>query len=140
MDNPKTMYQNDLQNERGTDPRYNARRRLFLRWRLFAGIGVIVILGLGIYLYVRPSDPEKIKARETAKLVEEIGDLMFLPEGETPTIATVTDPEKLKDQPFFKNALLEDKVIIYVQARKVILYRPAENKIVEISSLSTDKK
>ena len=75
-------------------------------------------------------------AREVEKVVQKVGRLMVLPEGEAPTVATVTDPEKLKDQQFFQNAKEGYKVLIYTNAKKAILYDPAQNKIVEVAPLN----
>ena len=73
---------------------------------------------------------------ETSKLIASISKLIILPEGETPTVATVSDPEALKSQPFFINAQIGDKVLIYTKFKKAILYRPAENKIVEVAPIN----
>ena len=73
---------------------------------------------------------------EVKKLVAEVGNLVLLPEGETPTIATVSDPEALKAQPFFAGALKDDKVLIYTTAQKAILYRPSVGKIVQIAPIN----
>jgi hypothetical protein len=51
-------------------------------------------------------------------------------------VATVSDPEKLKEQPFFTQAKKGDKLLIYAKARKAILYDPAINKIIEVSTLN----
>ena len=59
---------------------------------------------------------------------------MELPTDEEPTIATVSDLEKLKDQPFFKDAKEGDTVLIYDKAAKIILYDPVANKIVNAAS------
>lgn len=77
-----------------------------------------------------------VAGEENKKLLSQVGKLMFLPEGEEPTIATVSDKEKLKDQPFFAKASNGDKLIIYTQAKKAILYDPAANKIIDIVNLS----
>lgn len=69
-------------------------------------------------------------------LVDQIGRLVALPTDETPTIATITDVEKLREQPFFANAENEDKILIYTQAKKAYLYRPSENKIIEIAPVN----
>jgi|SRR3989344_5799275 len=71
---------------------------------------------------------------EAADLVEKVGKLIDLP-GETPTIATVTDLTQLSDQPFFKNAQNGDKILIFTEAKKAILYRPSTNKIIETAPL-----
>ncbi len=59
----------------------------------------------------------------------------MLPE-ENPTIATVTDKEKLSGQAFFQKAENGDKVIIYRQSGKAILYRPGIKKIVDVVTLN----
>lgn len=64
---------------------------------------------------------------------------MFLPIGEIPTVATVSEPEKLKNQEFFKDAKKGDKVLIYTNARKAILYDPLADKIITIAPVSLDK-
>ena len=79
------------------------------------------------------------KAKEEAKkIVEQVAKLVILPENEDPTIATVTDPAKLSDQPFFINSEAGDKVLIYQEAKRAILYRPSNNKVIEIAPLNTD--
>jgi len=63
---------------------------------------------------------------------------MALP-NEKPTIATVEDRKKLTDQIFFKNARNGDKVLMYTQSKKAILYRRSENKVIEIAYLNIKK-
>ena len=61
---------------------------------------------------------------------------MFLPSDELPTIATVSDPEALQNQSFFIDAKKGDKVLIYSNARKAILYDPIANKIITIAPVN----
>ncbi len=75
-------------------------------------------------------------AEENKALLERVGAVIILPDDETPTIATVSDLDKLKGQPFFAKAELGDKVLIYAKAKKAILYRPSTNKIVELAPLT----
>ncbi len=84
------------------------------------------------------ADPNFEAKQEVASLVEKVGQLITLPSDEQPTIATVTDLDALKDQPFFTNAAVGDKVLIYTNASKAILYRPSENKIIEKAPLQVD--
>ena len=81
-------------------------------------------------------DPNIISQEETTWLVEKVSKLMVLPFG-TPTVATVLDKEKLKDQAFFNNSENGDKILVFMDAKKAILYRPSLNKIIEISPLVT---
>lgn len=71
------------------------------------------------------------KEEEAKKLVAQIGAIMLLPEGETPTVATVIDLDALAGQPFFVNAKVGDKVLVYSEAHKAILYRPSDGRIIE---------
>jgi len=65
-----------------------------------------------------------------------VGKLMELPH-ETPTIATVTDVNKLEDQPFFAKAQNGDKVLIFSAAQRAIIYRPSTNKVIDITPIQT---
>jgi len=76
---------------------------------------------------------------EIDALVAEVGKLIALPSDEKPTIATVTDIEKVKDQPFFQNAQNGDKVLIYTNAKKAILYRPGEKRIIEVGAVNINQ-
>ena len=100
----------------------------------------VVAIGAAVYFYSQLSqlraDPQKIAQEEVKSLVVKVGKLIVLPEGEEPTVATVTDPDLLRDQPFFPNAKTGDKVLIYTNARKAILYNPEENKIIEVAPVS----
>jgi len=71
-------------------------------------------------------------------LIREVGSLILLPQGEVPTVATVTDPSKLQGQQFFSNARVGDKVLIYTQAKKAYLYRPSLHLLVEVAPITTD--
>lgn len=71
--------------------------------------------------------------RQVSEVVAEVGRLMVLPEGETPILAEVANHDALKDEPFFRFAKEGDAVLLYREAGKVILYRPSEKKIIEVS-------
>jgi hypothetical protein len=73
---------------------------------------------------------------EVKQLVDAVGKLIILPSDEQPTIATVTDLAKLQGQPFFANAQVGDKVLIYQNAAKAILYRPSTNQVIELAPLN----
>lgn len=84
----------------------------------------------------RLQNPETFAKEESQALVKRVGLLIDLPTEEEPTIATISDKEKLKDQPFFTKAKNGDKVIIYTNARKAILYDPIANKIIDVAPVN----
>lgn len=113
--------------------------------RVLMGLGAMSLIGLGasgVYYGVKQKPEwfgikndavtEARNKAEIKKLVEEMGKIIELPEGETPTMATVSDLEMVKDQSFFKNAKVDDKVLVYTNAKKAYLYRPSERKIIEV--------
>lgn len=61
---------------------------------------------------------------------------LTLPSDEQPTVATVSDPNKLKDQPFFAGAEKDDKLLIYTNSKKAIIYRPSTNKIINVGPIA----
>ncbi len=75
---------------------------------------------------------------QAQKLIDKVGVLIELPTNEQPTIATVSDKTKLSGQAFFARAENGDKVLIYSNAKKAILYRPSINKIIEVSVLNIE--
>ena len=107
---------------------------------------VIVVIGGGAYIYrnqtAKPS-PDKILGadneatrKENEDTVRKIKVLTVVPSDETPEVATVADTTKLDSQPFFSRAQNGDKVIIYRTAKRVVLYRPSTNMVIETGPLS----
>jgi len=84
-------------------------------------------------------NPNAEAAKETQRLVGVLGKLMELPQGEVPTIATISDKEKLSGQPFFAQAENGDILFAYTSAMKAILYRPSTNKIVNFAPISINQ-
>lgn len=82
------------------------------------------------------NDPNKVSEKKISEVVEKVGKLIDLPQGEVPTLAEVSDAEALKDQPFFANAKNGDQVLLYTVAEKAFLYDPKADMIVEVASLN----
>jgi|SRR3989344_1270643 len=106
----------------------------------------VVTTGLTIYFWQQSQGLKQIiNSKETTtetagdenkNLIAQISQFLVLPTDEEPTIATVSDPEALKDQPFFKNAKKGYKVLIYSKAQKAILYDPENKKIVDVAPIN----
>ena len=103
----------------------------------------LVSLATAIFFYAKYrntvttiNNPTQLVAAETQKLLGIVGKIIELPDSEEPTVATVTDSEKLKEQQFFINSQNGDKVIIYSGAKKAILYRPSTGKIIDVAPIS----
>lgn len=114
----------------------------FLRYLLL--IVSYVIVGIAVWQIQAQvqSDPmrQQAKAEEEVKsIVNRVSQLMLLPSDETPQVAAINDAESLaKTQAFFVNAKNEDQILIYLKDQKAIIYRPSENKIINVGPIVTD--
>ena len=113
------------------------------------GVLLLILFAVGGTLYLAKTKPELIgisntqvsnSQAEVGELVKAVGKLITLPEGEIPTLATVTDVEKVKGQTFFAKAQNGDRVLIYHQAKRAYLYRPSEKKIIEVGFVNFDQE
>ncbi len=105
------------------------------------GLLVILLALTSIYFYRKSTfDPNAASQAEVTSLVKKVGKLIVLPIDETPTVATVSDPAALKDQAFFAEAKKGDKVLIYSNAKKAVLYDPVANKVITIAPLNVSSK
>lgn len=99
-------------------------------------LSVIALSAAGYFYYRYQQVVSKDATRELSQYVQTISSFMELPKDESPTLATVADITKLKNQPFFKNAKNGDKVMIYVKAQKAILYRPSTKKVIDVGPIT----
>lgn len=105
---------------------------------------VFLLIGLGVIGKLYWDADKRLKAIESGGVtqvspddpklvVERVGKHLLLPK-EEPQVVTVTNVEILKrEQPFFTLAQNGDKLLVY--ASKVVLYRPTEDKVVDVAAL-----
>jgi uncharacterized membrane protein len=108
---------------------------------------IIVILALGLlwsltsYLNARKqisilSDPQKkaeVEKVETDALLASIGQHIILAKDEEPMVATIKDIENLSaKEPFYKDAKDGDKIIIYPESQRAIIYNPENDILVNV--------
>jgi hypothetical protein len=103
-------------------------------------ICLLVSAGGTLYFYQKYNalrqNPNLEESKKASDLIGAIGRLIELPQGETPTIATILDKDKLKGQPFFQMSENGDKLLAYNTAMIAILYRPSINKIINVAPIS----
>lgn len=106
--------------------------------RVLIGVAIVLALGglgaAGYFYYQYRS--LTASSREVADIYKRVSKILELPD-ETPTLATVAEKEKLQEQPFFAKAENGDKVLIFPNAQKAILYRPSSKKIIEVAPFVT---
>lgn len=109
-------------------------------------IFVVVLLtgasGVSVYAVLQRPDIfglETIDAQrqESESALVRLKQILALPD-EEPTVANVTNEDALKNQKFFSNVKNGDVVFIYNNAKKVVLFRPSENKIIDVGTLDVN--
>ncbi len=108
----------------------------------FATLTIVLAAAAG-YFFVqwqkekaRSVNPTELAKKEAKELVAKVGKYMDLPVGEDPTVARVSDANKLASQPFFTKAKNGDQVLIYQQAKLAILYDPKANRILNVAPVN----
>ncbi len=102
---------------------------------ILGGLLVLALGGLGYLYYHYVAGGDKPVKTEEELIKEAVGSRILLPE-ENPSIATVTDKTKLADQPFFKKAENGDKILIFTNSGRAILYRPKIKKVIDTTTIS----
>lgn len=92
---------------------------------------VVVLGGIGVFFTMRQSQDMNNVSVVTAA----VGRHYLLPEDEVPALATVEDKAKLNSE-FLRSAENGDKLLVYKNAKKVILYRPSIDRIIEVGPVS----
>jgi hypothetical protein len=72
--------------------------------------------------------------KEAASIVDRINELVILP-SEKPAVSTVLDKAKLTNSVLKERAENGDKLLIYAKTKRIILYRPASGKVVDMLTI-----
>lgn len=113
------------------------------------GLIVLAVLAVGILIWQyldaraelkRFNDPAAAVAQESEDTVSEVSEVMVLPVGEQPIPALVKDEAKFADNPVFEGVKNGDKLLIYQEKRKVIIYRPSTKQIVNVITIAANQE
>lgn len=110
-----------------------------LGWKRSIVLTVIALCLAGAWYfydrYERLANDPQIKAQlEAAKLLSDLSAIIELPQGELPSIATVSDTSKLAADPFFEKAQNGDVLIVYAQTARAFLFRPSAKKLINVGA------
>ncbi len=102
-------------------------------------IVAIVVWHIQLQFSNSPERQQELARQEVQAVVDQLKEIMIIPENEFPQMATVDNaPELAKTQDFFASVQNGDKILIYLQNKKAIIYRPSTEKIVNIGPVVTD--
>ena len=107
-------------------------------------VAVIIAVATSIFLFYKyettkqellsfTGDADVLAVKENKELISKLAGLVDIPNEEEFKVATIKDISKLNQNPFYKNAKNNDKIVYFPISGRAILYRPSENKIIESS-------
>lgn len=100
---------------------------------------IVPLLLSGLLIYkINKVDKETSNKKATEELIEKVSKIYLVPEGEEPTIASVSDPQAVKNNSFFTLSEKDDKILIFPKSGRAVLYRPSINKIIETTAINID--
>lgn len=114
-------------------------------WPLIVGAALLVILALGtaFFFYKKYQDVknnpvqavEQKNSAETQRVLTALKKTLLITETESPTVARIEDPEKLKSSnpEFYKDIKAGDYLIIY--PKRAIVYREADDQIINLAPI-----
>ncbi len=120
--------------------RWLKSKKRWLKWVL--AVIIIAAVAALAYGYIntrnelnKAKNPAVAGKTESEQLVGQISKYIKLP-SETPTIATVTNVNQLKNQEFFKDAKNGDKVLIFQSSGRALLYRESTKQVIEYAKVN----
>ncbi len=131
----------DIINDEGTDRltiepvHAPVRGRRLIRRRIVGGLVLLIAISIGLIVWHR-HQTSSMSNSDIQSLVTIVGRHALLPQGETPSVSTVVDTKKVNQQ-FLLNAQNGDKVLLYFQAGRAIVYRPSTGQIVNMGPVTT---
>lgn len=80
-------------------------------------------------------------SQQSKSIVKTVGNVVFLPEGEDPQVATVLQADELKkDNLFFAKAKNGDAMLLYKNAGIIILFDMQRKKLLNMGSIATSSQ
>ena len=115
--------------------------RFIRRYFLWLAIIVFIIWTAAFFEFGRytvyQANPALQSQEQATQILHQVGNLIQLPQNETPTMATINDAASVKQgQPFLANAENGDILIVYQNAGEALLYRPSTNKLIAVGPVN----
>lgn len=127
-----------------------ASKRYLNRTGLIVLVVILLAAVPSILLYKQNQDNKKklnalqnssnAASNDVTTLTKQVSKHALLPNNEQPVVRAISTQAELdstKGPSFFKDAAIGDKVLIYNQTKKLILYRPSIDKIIAIGTFET---
>jgi len=94
----------------------------------------ILAIAASVFFYALYANTQS-EASKQQKIVDKVAKTVELP-GETPTVVTVADKDKLTNKQLAAKLDNGDVLLIFAEAKRLVVYRPGSEKVVNILSFA----
>lgn len=120
-------------------PQAQPKKRRSRKWlRYTVAIILLLVLPAAGWFYYQSQHRTVPASTADARLIQEVSTRVLLPSGEKPSISTVVDSTKVT-QSFLTGARNGDKVLLFFQAGKAIVYRPSTHQVINMGPIQAPK-
>lgn len=119
--------ENDLKSGSGRRSRRGVISVLLVLLLLTTGVSALLFIKYQRALGSNPSE-------ERQQIISKIEHVVLLP-NEDPSLSTVVDSTKFTNQTLRDRAKNGDKLLIYAEAKRLVIYRPATQKVVDLLTI-----
>jgi len=105
--------------------------------------GIVIALVLSFSLIMatiyknQMSTKQKKRVAEEQAVVDKISKLLRLP-NETPIFMTVFNEKDFQNNDLFRTVKTGDKILVYLNSKQAIIYRPSTNQVIEVLPVKGD--
>lgn len=111
-------------------------RKYFVLGCVALSLGIVSLLFWhDMYTFFAYTDASQ---REAVNLAYRISDTVAVPAGEIPGLATVTDVSKLNRGGVLAGAENGDKLLLFYESGRVVVYRPSIHKVISVGPMILD--
>ena len=107
---------------------------LFIISTFFAWLFYLRSKQTGLKLFQKPVPTKTVRINPNQSILSELEKRLVLPKGSS-TIFNLSDLAGLTKQPFFAGAKPTDKLILFQEEKKAVLYDPIAQQIINIGPL-----
>lgn len=105
-------------------------------WIIVLAAICVIAIATSVFFYLRSTtSPATSASRERDALVREVGQLVLLPNEEA-SVLTVADKSKLKNVALTDRVENGDKMLLFAQSKRLVVYRPKSHKVIDMLTIS----
>lgn len=114
------------------------RKHLFRMSKITLTLAIccIIAIGASVFFYLKYQESQNTEASHNTRILDKVNKAVQLPD-EAPVLVTVSDKSKLTNQQLAAKVENDDIMLIFAQSKRLIVYRPSIDKVVDILSFNT---